>query len=380
MSAPPPTTNNMNPPINPGKAGPTWGVDANTEGGGIWQNTSAKREKIGELKGEMPDGAVSAGLGLEDMGEMQERVELGVIQGLGAVVGFVDGGGELFEGEKSGIGEGEDVWGGFLSGLSDVKHDSFCDEDMNEVVFNRYVSNCKGKLQRVVVNNGVNSLSKVGMFGEAVYGDKVGGENVDSKIEDSRDKVDDSKKVEESENKSKIGLPFPPLQTPPLSSPHLTDFNVSVQQFRFHLVSEALEFLGKSFQDLTTLSDTDVDRAAVAGTDANADNNIPKTVSKRKVDELIRSFAIGSCEHRVRSMWELFDLDNDGMLEQEEMDSVANATVGIVQEALKKLVDDTIQAIPEGEISKKRKKKVMKKSFDKMMKRHYEIEVEVSEC
>ena len=66
----------MNPPLNPGKAGPTWGVDANTEGGGIWQNTSAKREKLGELRGEMPEGAMQEGMDLEDMGGMQERVEV----------------------------------------------------------------------------------------------------------------------------------------------------------------------------------------------------------------------------------------------------------------------------------------------------------------
>ena len=41
--------------------GPVWGVDSNTAGGGVWAQTSAKREKLSELLTELNASGVDTG-------------------------------------------------------------------------------------------------------------------------------------------------------------------------------------------------------------------------------------------------------------------------------------------------------------------------------
>ena len=48
-------------PLSPGSAGPSWGVDANTAGGGVWAQNSSKREKLNELLTELNAEGVDTG-------------------------------------------------------------------------------------------------------------------------------------------------------------------------------------------------------------------------------------------------------------------------------------------------------------------------------
>ena len=47
--------------LSPGSAGPSWGVDANTAGGGVWAQNSSKREKLNELLTELNAEGVDTG-------------------------------------------------------------------------------------------------------------------------------------------------------------------------------------------------------------------------------------------------------------------------------------------------------------------------------
>ena len=53
--------NKTKPAISPGSAGPSWGVDANTAGGGVWAQNSSKREKLNELLTELKENGVDTG-------------------------------------------------------------------------------------------------------------------------------------------------------------------------------------------------------------------------------------------------------------------------------------------------------------------------------
>ena len=53
--------NKPKPAISPGSAGPSWGVDANTAGGGVWAQNSSKREKLNELLTELKENGVDTG-------------------------------------------------------------------------------------------------------------------------------------------------------------------------------------------------------------------------------------------------------------------------------------------------------------------------------
>ena len=62
MARPVPTTSQQAAaPASPGKSGPSWGVDANTAGGGVWAQTSAKKEKLNELLTELNSEGVDTG-------------------------------------------------------------------------------------------------------------------------------------------------------------------------------------------------------------------------------------------------------------------------------------------------------------------------------
>ena len=62
MSRPPvPTTSQQASVLPSSKSGPTWGTDANTAGGGVWAQTSAKREKLAELLTELNSTGVDTG-------------------------------------------------------------------------------------------------------------------------------------------------------------------------------------------------------------------------------------------------------------------------------------------------------------------------------
>lgn len=51
MARPVPTTSQASATASPSTndKGPVWGVDSNTAGGGVWAQTSAKKDKLNEL-------------------------------------------------------------------------------------------------------------------------------------------------------------------------------------------------------------------------------------------------------------------------------------------------------------------------------------------
>jgi len=53
--------NKPKPAISPGSAGPSWGTDTNTAGGGVWAQNSSKREKLNELLTELKENGVDTG-------------------------------------------------------------------------------------------------------------------------------------------------------------------------------------------------------------------------------------------------------------------------------------------------------------------------------
>ena len=53
--------NKPKPAVSPGSAGPSWGTDANTAGGGVWAQNSSKREKLNELLTELNADGVDTG-------------------------------------------------------------------------------------------------------------------------------------------------------------------------------------------------------------------------------------------------------------------------------------------------------------------------------
>mmetsp|Transcript_29975 Transcript_29975/g.45969 ORF Transcript_29975/g.45969 Transcript_29975/m.45969 type:complete len:342 (+) Transcript_29975:525-1550(+) len=120
-------------------------------------------------------------------------------------------------------------------------------------------------------------------------------------------------------------------------------FDGCVLRLQLGLVQAAADHLATSWDELTTLTDADIDRAAVR--DAEVESQA-STLSRDKMHAVLRAFATGSCADRVDSLWKLIDRDEDGLLDQVEMDRVAKLSLVPVQNALKTYFEDCLEAYP----------------------------------
>ncbi|KAL3908910.1 MAG: hypothetical protein SGILL_008300, partial [Bacillariaceae sp.] len=120
-------------------------------------------------------------------------------------------------------------------------------------------------------------------------------------------------------------------------------FQDAVTRFRFILCKAAVDQVLKSWDILTKVSDSDIDRAAVKGIAIGPNVD---TVSLSKVHDFVAMSAIGTGSDRVTAAWSLFDRDQDGLLDQDEMNQVAFLCLGVEQEALPILFEEVLGAFP----------------------------------
>ena len=163
-------------------------------------------------------------------------------------------------------------------------------------------------------------------------------------------------------------------------------FDTCTNYYRYLLVESAAECLLSSWDELTQYTSSDIDRAAVAG-DGTKGESI-RELSREKVDEVLRSYFEKNCSERVEAFWKLIDHDEDGLVDQEEMDKIAHFSITPVQGAVKKIIETAVDGIQMlQETSRKsgwrqrRKESKKKKSFKKLLsiavERHFDIEVEM---
>jgi hypothetical protein len=171
-------------------------------------------------------------------------------------------------------------------------------------------------------------------------------------------------------------------------------FDNAVTRFRLQLAQAAVEHLKMSWKILTTVSDADVDRAAVQGKTIERE---AKSIPLAKIHDVLRAYAAGNCKDRFDAIWNLMDRDGDGLLDEEEMNRVTNLCVAPVQAALVTLVQDALDAYPvratmpkieDAEIPKpkgwrqRRKdtktKKTLLKMFQRAAKNHFIDEIEIN--
>lgn len=205
--------------------------------------------------------------------------------------------------------------------------------------------------------------------------------------------------------KMKLRAPTSESDKRSLADPACDTFDACAARYRVLLASAAADQLSGSWDALTRLTDADVDRAAVRGEHAEP---YASTLPLRKVNAVLRSHASGSCADRVSALWDLIDRDDDGLIDQIEMDEVAWMSVNVVEESLKKLFREAVDAYParkelpsleeeeerlraagiesdrtepkagwrERRAEAKAKKRLIK-LFDKAARQHFDIEVEM---
>jgi hypothetical protein len=145
----------------------------------------------------------------------------------------------------------------------------------------------------------------------------------------------------------------PPPPHPAASAALEQDLADSVRRFRVQHTLALVQELQTSWSTWTTVTDQDVDRAAVAPAaaattlESNVVNNkVPLVMSRSKLCNVVTAYLCQGSQNRFDALWQLMDKDNDGLLDQSEMEHVCAVTVRVTQEALRRQLTEALDAAP----------------------------------
>lgn len=373
---------------------PLIGTDSNTAGGGVWAQTSAKRDKLAELKLEIsPDLRT-----LDDMASPVQKLDLDMTDGLRLVARAVDGAwGDQHQRQEEEVGGGS-VREALAELQNFLDRDGETTDEPTMVGRDRFEAHLT-EAMRILEPDGAaaspserltprSALAMLRDFTayESEEGEKDSGDNKSGNSSADKDGSDADSKASPT----------------PSTAPAIPDevdadlclvedpFDACASYLRLLTARNAAAILRESWDDLTKLTDGDVDRAAVRGDPADA----PTTLALEDVNNVLRAYASGSCKDRVAALWNLIDKDKDGLIDEAEMEYLAHWSMKPVEAALKQLFEETLEELPSAEdalagsggtpqkkgwMQRRRDaktKKRMIKLLNKAAANHFDIEVE----
>jgi len=380
--------------------GPFIGVDSNTQGGGVWAQTSAKRDKLGELKMELKFDLGQRSL--DDLATQEEELDLFLVDGARAVMEYVDNGNiTLSEQSVSHSHKNDQNISHPNNGSENTKvqalmkeiEQSISDDDSDavEITKEQFDSLLSDAIDRI------NDIRENHPAAPAISNDDTERGNVYSALVYVRDFISYEQPNE----------PIPTELCQELYTPVSDPFKQCSEYFHILLLKSALEHLSTQWEELTMISSADQDRAATRGEILSS----KRTINFSKLLHVLNMYASGSCSDRVKAVWDLFDKDDDGLLDQKEMDKVVYTSLKPVEDAVSSFMSDNVDAwpmrsiaLPEQNVEQhtetneqsveiektkigffkrwtiKRKeqqaKKVLLKLLGKTVKNHFDVEVE----
>jgi hypothetical protein len=317
--------------------------------GGVWAPTSAKRDKLVELKAALEKGQQT----LDDVATTEQKLDLYLADGLQLIAKATDG---------SAADNTIEVFVRLEECLK-VQSSNY-PEMLDEAAWNNYLTTISEEVTRL--------LAKLPHDRYLPY---------------VRDFYDSSLLHEEEQKHLQQQEDFN-------ADPVQVAFLNSVVRFRLQLAFAATQHLKQSWKVLTTVSDGDIDRAAVVGSTLDKQaTSLPLS----RANDVLRSYAFGICSDRVDCWWKLMDRDADGLLDQFEMEQIASLSMAPVQAALLALVQEALDSypvrspLPDGNKTlkvsqskgwrKRLKENKIKKSLSRLFKRavekHFPDEVEM---
>jgi hypothetical protein len=279
-----------------------------TTSGGVWAPTSAKREKLKELQGELTADAKT----LDDVATQEERLDLYLTDGLAAIVSNVEQDAETSSDDGNKL-----VLGAVLQSIDEIL-------------------STKQQLTQTEWETALTSVARI-------LESRLATIPSDRCLHDVRDfyvppvadgELSTATAEHTVEHKSQ---PFQNTANLPANAQE------ALLRFRLLLALAATEHLKKSWLALTTVSDQDIDRSAVTGT---AVDKQAKTLDSKKLQQVLTAFIAKGGAARVEAMWNLMDRDGDGMLDESEMNQVCLLTVEPVRTALSRLFQEALDAYP----------------------------------
>jgi hypothetical protein len=387
--------------------GPKIGVDSNTEGGGVWAQTSAKRDKLGELKLELKwDQGQRT---LDEAASDEEKFDLFLLDGVNAVVMLVDG-----KEVKNAVFEGTSA------SLNSVKLPALKDFYLLLEEFERSLSVGSGTDDLQIDQQQFEShVSNLMVHVDQIRNHHAAAPQLSTE-ESSNDELAPSESTATDEHKQsplmniRDIMPFvlpnenkkdsdstkiPSHLDKDLFNPVSGTVEECTEYFRILLLQSCLQHLSTKWDEIIKISDADLDRAATTGDTLSP----PSTISLQKIHQVLDAFTQGTCQDRVKALWDFTDKDQDGLIDQVEMDEVIYMSIAPVEDALKAFVQDCLEVWPvrgglpmngtQGEMLVKQKKgryklwkearadkkanKIILKLMDRAIKKHFEIDVEV---
>lgn len=362
----------MSPPPNtPASSSSTSGVPSAQDvsmAGGVWAPTSAKRDKLAELKTEM----FAAGqLTLDVAASEKEKLDLYLADGISCIVRTADSV-AVKPADAAPLLAMDDWLTEQATKLNRLP------DDLHQIQWEEYLKNVVAQVDSVLSTMPADRyLWKVRDFYD-VSGEQAGKDQ--GKDQDKADTNTDMDAISELQQNATVS----------------DTFEQSVVRFRLLMTKAAAEHMLNSWKTITAVSDQDIDRAAVLGETLESHRN---TLSMEELHQVLRAYLTGTCKDRVDAVWKLLDRDHDTLLDEAEMNLVSRTTVEPVRTALSTLMQETLDAYPvraplpapdatrpdevprPGWRQRRREAKAKKKltrMFQKTLQKHFDDEVEMA--
>jgi len=351
------------------EGGAIWGVDSNTAGGGVWAQTSAKRDKLNELLTELRES--KAGKEIEAMSDnyvpnldyaatSEEKLDLELADGLKVLASWVDSGGISMGTDGGKVGEKAAIAMNRLfqmldsSELLNDSYDKHSDgatleealtvEDKNgNVEWNQWKFEASMKEAIRILSSELPpdppkkpSAGKIDVHHPLCY--------VREFLEVKNENCFVVNEVT-SESIQNINIDDEDLKLQIQTLDEITSkaFSSSIKLYRALLLRATAQTMLENWSVLTAVTSGDVDRAAVAKLVVSTQRH---TINVNKIRDVFKAYAVGKNEDMVQAWWCLLDADGDGMLDEEEMGHVVSLAMRPVHLALGELLGMALEVCP----------------------------------
>ena len=123
-------------------------------------------------------------------------------------------------------------------------------------------------------------------------------------------------------------------------------FKTSIQTYKTIVLRALATTILGSWEQLTSITSGDIDRAAVNHQGSSPIPSQRDTINSASIAKLFGSYETSSCSDFVQAWWNVIDADKDGMLDQEEMNTVVELAMKPVHIALKEMLDLSLEVCP----------------------------------
>ncbi|KAL3802252.1 hypothetical protein HJC23_001796 [Cyclotella cryptica] len=348
---------NDKPSASTPSTGAIWGVDSNTAGGGVWAQTSAKKDKLNELLTELNSQGVETGLlGMESLdlaANSEEKLDLAFADGLKCIAKCVDGHVDVAAINMCNESNTDTNKKEVASAMQQVSNET--NEAKNQLF--QMLSNVSAEEEwtrskfEATMNEAIRILSSSLPADPSLKKPVAGSLDLTSSLcyirefiqEKGREKTELMKEVS-----SFAGSDIPDnLQNEinALNQIITQAFSTSVRVYKTLILRAVAQTLHDNWDSLTTLTSGDIDRAAVSNP-GSAQQQQRTTVNAKSIKKIFESYNTSPCCNWVESWWELMDADNDGLIDQEEMNTVVDLAMKPIHSALKHIVDMSLEVCP----------------------------------